>query len=712
MENVMDDWFTSSNLSRAQRDGSNIKKGHNESPESFEENRQKEIDKWRARRALDSVNNYNTAGMWQYNNDKNERRWVIRSIDHPAFNLVQQTDHLTLDEPVGGTFPTHEGDSEFSCIYRELWFGSDKKAFLDKIYKYACKPYVSGGKDANSVARTYATKGSLIPEKTLWKIFRCLISELVPQDQKWDDIPEYIVDEPNTRWEAGKCMFNILTRGRFWDEESNTLNPVDNGMKFGQHKKNVLQKKYSRSLMKHILGCLAVSEEQRFARKTLLDHFERALSVYDGTYIPEPVDEKRDLPYEPVNKDPLIPEGLTNAEGKVYERLIKIVKKRQQEASEAQLTPHIVTITDLAKDYDDLTAMLCLKELNRLGVVTLEGFVANLMPEDQRALFGRGALDSLGLKEVPMAIGTKGSEKQHLVLDYEFDSVDAFMAPPEKLPELPSGEDLLESLFEKAIKNHRKLTFLGISSLMDVAKFLDTKPDLLKGGISNVVLQGGYRMLNGVLIADPAAQNNNFDLESAQRFHKFMQDNKVPSAVWTKVATFVTAIPTSVFETMANTGHPLGPYLRRVQIAQDKNFYLKACSDTPFQPHMTQPWYLKNKTAWFSSGAEPDEPYPKFEDMVPYFMNVIAYDALAAVGAAGEDVVKEFGFVKPITVRFDAEDDLHKVIGIAPVKANVPPGQVPLPEECNFNPDPMNLVITALLKGSLLSCVQGLPSEP
>ena len=42
MENVMDDWFTSSNLSRAQREGSNIKKGPNESPESFEENKQKE----------------------------------------------------------------------------------------------------------------------------------------------------------------------------------------------------------------------------------------------------------------------------------------------------------------------------------------------------------------------------------------------------------------------------------------------------------------------------------------------------------------------------------------------------------------------------------------------------------------------------------------------------------------------------------------------
>lgn len=700
-QNKMDDWYYSSNLSRAQRYGKNIGKYKGETDEGFAKRQEDEIAKWRKRRELDTRENFPTCGMWQYNDDTLEKRWIKRQNS----DLVNRTGHLTLqDEPVGGTFPAHEGDKEISKIYREFWIGGNKQAFLETVYEYACKPCV--GNDANTEPSKYEDEDGNIPEKKLWEIFRCLVSELVPQKQAWEGIPDYIVANPHTIWQVGKCMFNILTKGRFWDEDSNTLNPVDNDDKFGKFKVKVLQKKYSRNLIKYIVGCLSAADEARFVQRTLLDHFETVLSVYDGTYVSEPEDDTADMPYEPRSKNPLIPNGLTNAEGGVYEKLIRIVAKRQKAGRRGHKTPHIITITDLAKDYDDLTAMLCLKELNRLGVVTLEGFVANLMPADRRALFGRGALDSLGLPKVPMGIGTKGSQKPHEVLDYEFAGINDFMPPDERLKELPDGQDLLKTVFEKAIKENRKLTFLGISSLMDIAEFANTKEgaELLKKGLSNVVLQGGYRMVDGKLIADPEAANNGFDIDGAQIFHTFMQENKIPSAVWTKVATFATAIPTTVFEFMEDTQHPLGPYLRKVQIGQDSSFYLKACSDKPFAPHMTQPWYLKNRSAWLSSGHEPDEPYPTVEELVPFFINIIAYDALAAIGAAGEDVVEEFKFVKPLTSRPDADDPLHKVIGVAPVK------EPPLPTDCNFNSPPMNLVITALLKGALLSCQQGLQS--
>jgi hypothetical protein len=121
------------------------------------------------------------------------------------------------------------------------------------------------------------------------------------------------------------------------------------------------------------------------------------------------------MPYQPKNKNPLIPDGLTHDEGKVYEKLMKIVQTRQKNATKAQKTPQIFTITDLAKDYDDLIAMLCLKELNRLGVVTLEGFVANLMPVDKRTLCGRGVLDSLGhmSRTVPARAGFLGAKRSY-----------------------------------------------------------------------------------------------------------------------------------------------------------------------------------------------------------------------------------------------------------------------------------------------------------
>jgi hypothetical protein len=704
-QNKMDDWFDSSRLSRAQQEGKNIAKLRGETEEAFKKRQDAEKAKWRKRSHIYAEFNPATSGMWEYSKEKPERRWITRRTQSSGHNITRRTKNLTLGESVGGTFFANEGDSEISSMYRDCWMAGKQKLFLKSIYKYDCKS--SGGNEADQDTRTYADNEGYIPEKQLWKIFRCLVGELVPKDQAWEGIPEYLIASPNTIWQVGKCMFNILTRGRFWDEHSNTLNPVDNNEMFGKFKVNVLQKHYSRNLIKYIVGCLSAADEARFLRQTLLDHFDTILSVYDGTYVSEPEDDTADMPYEPKGiKNPLIPNGLTNAEGSVYERLIKIVAHRRKQGREAQMTPHIFTITDLAKDYDDLTAMLCLKELKRLGVVTLEGFVANLMPADDRALFGRGALDSLGLPNVPIGIGTEGSQKKHEMHDYEFDGSETFMAPRSKLKELPKGQDLLKALFEKAIKENRKLTYLGISSLMDIAHFAKTpeNTELLKKGLANVVLQGGYRMVHGSLIADPDAANNGFDIKSAQEFHDFIHKNKIPSAVWTKVATFATAIPTTVFEFMEDTHHPLGPYLRKVQIGQDSSFYLKACSDTPFAPHMTQPWYLKNRSAWFSSGREPDEPYPTVEELVPFFINIIAYDALAAIGAAGEDVVKEFKFVKPFTTRPDADHPLHKIIGVPPVK------EPPLPTDCNFNSAPMNLVITALLKGALLSVQQGMES--
>jgi hypothetical protein len=54
-------------------------------------------------------------------------------------------------------------------------------------------------------------------------------------------------------------------------------------------------------------------------------------------------------------------------------------------------------ITDLAKDYNDLAAMVVLKELHRLGFVHLKAFIANLEPSRKRAIYRQAALDSLGL---------------------------------------------------------------------------------------------------------------------------------------------------------------------------------------------------------------------------------------------------------------------------------------------------------------------------
>jgi hypothetical protein len=554
----------------------------------------------------------------------------------------------------------------------------------------------------------------------VWRIFRCLISELVPEvsssmsvsshqvtsnfikENKWKTAPPHILAEPNTIWQVGKCMLQIVTKGRFWNDELNVLSPIDNDENFGVFKKNILHAKYSKNLMKYILGCLSVREVDRFTRTELLDHFREVFSVYDGSHQTPVVDDIGLAPYEP--RDPRIPKGLTNEEGEVYEKLIRIAGERATSGTGVK-TPHIITITDLAKDYDDLMAMMCLKELHRLGIVRIEGFVANLMPPDKRALFGRGALNSLNLPEIDCATGTIGDPNRVLEEgSHEFDNTERFMLPPNS--KLTDGQELLKKVFKDAIKEGHKLTLLGISSLMDIALFAEEHEDLLREGLENVVLQGGYRIIDGVLTADPAAANNKFDMDGATKFHTFMQEHCIPSTVWTKVATEAVSIYNSLFEFLESTNHPLGPYIRQVQVNQDLNFYARACTGPLFAPHMTQDWYVRTKSTWFAAGHEPDEPYPLGKDMVPFFIKVVAYDALAAVGAAGEDVLQAFNIIKPLTLRHDAEHPTHRLIGVPRVVAT--DDQPGLPQEQNLDGNMMGVVITALMKGSILAVQQGL----
>ena len=62
---------------------------------------------------------------------------------------------------------------------------------------------------------------------------------------------------------------------------------------------------------------------------------------------------------------PKIPSGLSVDENIVYQRLIEL---RRTRGCEGQSPPEIVDIEDLAKDYDDLSGKIALKELHRLGL--------------------------------------------------------------------------------------------------------------------------------------------------------------------------------------------------------------------------------------------------------------------------------------------------------------------------------------------------------
>jgi len=107
---------------------------------------------------------------------------------------------------------------------------------------------------------------------------------------------------------------------------------------------------------------------------------------------------------------------------------------------------------------------------------------------------------------------------------------------------------------------------------MDIAEFAKTDPDILKGGLSNVVLQGGYNVIDGILTADLNSQNNKWHPDGAAEFHAFMQKNQIKSAAWSKVVAFKMPISETLFKMLGDSQDPLGEYIYEAQKRQDQNF--------------------------------------------------------------------------------------------------------------------------------------------
>ncbi|KUJ10813.1 uncharacterized protein LY89DRAFT_759694 [Mollisia scopiformis] len=168
-------------------------------------------------------------------------------------------------------------------------------------------------------------------------------------------------------------------------------------------------------------------------------------------------------------------------------------------------------------------------------------------------------------------------------------------------------------------------------------------------------MQGGY--FTNPLEPDMSAANNRFDPIAAAQFHIWLEEKHIKSTVYTKVAAFATPLTTELFHALSATSHVLGTHLLDTQQAQDIQFYRDAVTGTG--GFMTPEFFLRNKTSWFDTHDAGDT-YPDAagNEIVLYLTKVVAYDALAALGAAGQDVLVEWGVKK-------SSRELHEVVGTA-----------------------------------------------
>ncbi|QSZ37847.1 hypothetical protein DSL72_008947 [Monilinia vaccinii-corymbosi] len=435
-----------------------------------------------------------------------------------------------------------------------------------------------------------------------------------------------------------------------------------------------------------------------------------------------------------LDSPPSIPEGLKREQIAVYQDIIRTVQAR----SKSFEIPHVVVITDIGKDYDDLTAILVLKELHRLGAIKLEGLIANLAPEHQRAHYARKVLDFLGLRDIPVGQGTRGEPVRK-----ETNPPAAFEFPKEIMGEepytaQPNGLDLMQQLGANALEGQYKLTFLLISSLQDITEFKrHLQPDPmsqvqpLKDITSRVILQGAYHLESepnappsnapryplghAVLKAEHVA-NNDWNRPDAEEFHAFLDQQSIPSVVYTRNAAFETPLSNTIFKDLAATEQLLGVALYDIERLQNLAFYAGACRTPPAYPGRDQEWFLTNRSTFYDQNPlntpEEDLPNPNSEHILQY-CKVIVYDALAALGTSGDDILDALDVLKkPRYADELVHSKLHRVVGIDLAlyrkiatennhteRGTSDQSSVSL---ASTNPEKMKNVIEALLMGALL----------
>jgi len=92
----------------------------------------------------------------------------------------------------------------------------------------------------------------------------------------------------------------------------------------------------------------------------------------------------------------------------------------------------LVIISDAGRDHDDEVALTIAAGLSKLGLMTIEGIIANLKPAISRARLITGILNTLKLSDIPVGVGSAVNEHS-TPQAYEFDA--SYISEQKKFPE-------------------------------------------------------------------------------------------------------------------------------------------------------------------------------------------------------------------------------------------------------------------------------------
>mmetsp|Transcript_6284 Transcript_6284/g.10254 ORF Transcript_6284/g.10254 Transcript_6284/m.10254 type:complete len:865 (-) Transcript_6284:37-2631(-) len=190
----------------------------------------------------------------------------------------------------------------------------------------------------------------------------------------------------------------------------------------------------------------------------------------------------------------------------------------------------VIVFTDIGKDVDDVFALVVLACLKRMFILNPLAVIGTLSPQDERARLARIVLDSLGLPDVPVGIGTDGGSKDSVEM-HCFDN-------EQNLLNLPFGSVLISQILKDAAP--KSITLLCLANLKDISELIVKQPGLFSEKIKNVVIMGGasYSEANERLEPDETAYNNNCAPAAARMVYLECQKLKIPTTTVSRSAAY------------------------------------------------------------------------------------------------------------------------------------------------------------------------------
>ncbi|MBY0551979.1 MAG: nucleoside hydrolase [Candidatus Obscuribacterales bacterium] len=328
--------------------------------------------------------------------------------------------------------------------------------------------------------------------------------------------------------------------------------------------------------------------------------------------------------------------------------------------------PKLIVITDPGKALDDEEMLLVLSRLVKNQLAEVVAVVCNLMPSALRARLARGTLKAVGLPGVPVGVGT-GVVSLPVQSEVELLRI----AHLSSELEVVDGAKLLHSSLEQAADG--SITLLLVSALTDAAALLHKHEALVRAKVSSVVIMGGVVHhgdevaldADGYMTPDSAV-NNHYDVMASRFLYRKLQEIGIPMTVLTRYATYTCKVPRALYQTLAQTGHPVGKHLGSSYEAFINDFWRAVNSPPGALEHDGLParWNRELFLKTFCGGKGQER--TAADSIIDLVCDAVAADPMALLAAIPELCQRLYA---PHVVLVNGVS--HRVIGVSPNNTGV-----------------------------------------